>query len=62
VDLAPLFYPHSQTAEKIYLENFIPGDFHWNAHGSARIAHNLLPFISKNLNACKPVPDTLKKP
>ena len=62
VDLAPLFDPHGQTAEKIYLENFIPGDFHWNAQGSTRIADTLLPFILKNLNAYKPFPDTFKKP
>ena len=62
VDLTPLFASDRQTVEQTYRENFIPGDFHWNAHASARIANTLLPFIMKNLSARKPVPDTIQNP
>jgi len=40
------FFPRAAV---VPVENFIPGDFHWNATGSARIAEFLLPPILKNL-------------
>jgi len=49
VNLTPLFTGQDQPVERTYLENFIPGDFHWNATGSARIAEFLLPWTLKNL-------------
>lgn len=49
VDLSPLFASDAQAVENTYRANFIPGDFHWNARGSARIAETLLPEIQKDL-------------
>ena len=49
MDLTPLFVEPGKSAEEIYRQNFIPGDFHWNAQGSARITEFLLPWIQKNL-------------
>jgi len=48
-DLSPLFVEEGKSAEDVYRENFIPGDFHWNQNGSARVADALLPWIQKNL-------------
>jgi len=49
LDLSPLFVQPGRSPEAIYRENFIPGDFHWNARGCERIAEFLLPHIQKNL-------------
>lgn len=49
VDLSPLFSETGKTAEEVYRENFIPGDFHWNSRGSARVAEFLLPRIESQL-------------
>ena len=62
VDLAPLFAVDDGNSEEVYRKNFIPGDFHWNAHGSARIADALVPLISKNLPARREVPATMGTP
>ena len=48
IDLSPLFATDNEEAEKVYEANFIPGDFHWNARGSSRVAEFLLPWILKN--------------
>ena len=49
-DLSPLFAEGGEdAAEEVYRENFIPGDFHWNARGSTRVADALLPWIEKKL-------------
>lgn len=49
LDLSPLFEEPGKPAKKVYAENFIAGDFHWNARGSTRVAEALLPWIEKNL-------------
>jgi len=49
LDLTPLFAGMDRNVEEIYKANFIPGDFHWNAEGSARVAQALRPWIEKNL-------------
>ena len=54
LDLSPLFAAPERQPEEMYRENFIPGDFHWNAEGSTRVAETLLPWIQKNL----PRPDS----
>lgn len=53
IDLSPLFVLESQAVDQTYRENFIPGDFHWNARGSARVAEFLLPSIAKHMPARK---------
>jgi len=62
LDLTPLFTEEGQTVEEVYRENFIPGDFHWNAEGSDRIAEHLLPWIRKNLPAHGGLPGTIPSP
>lgn len=61
-DLSPLFAEEGNRVENVYRENFIPGDFHWNAGGSARIADYLLPWILKNLPVYKRTTHTIKNP
>jgi len=51
LDLSPLFEDPGKSPAQVYAENFIPGDFHWNARGSARVAEALLPWIRENLPA-----------
>ena len=53
IDLSPLFVLEGQAVDQTYRENFIPGDFHWNARGSARVAEFLLPSIAKHMPARK---------
>ena len=62
IDLSPLFVDEGQEVEKTYQENFIPGDFHWNAQGSARIAWHLVPWILKNIPAPGTTADKIGKP
>jgi hypothetical protein len=48
IDLSPVFATDNEEAGKVLEANFIPGDFHWNARGSSRVAEFLLPWILKN--------------
>lgn len=50
LDLTPLFAGMNRSVEEIYKANFIPGDFHWSAEGSARVAQALRSWIEKNLS------------
>ena len=47
LDLSPLFEDPGKSPAQVYAENFILGDFHWNARGSARVAEALLPGSKK---------------
>lgn len=55
-DLSPLFAEEGKSASQVYQENFIPGDFHWNRQGSARVAERLEPIILKMMSAGQPSP------
>lgn len=61
-DLSPLFAEEGKSVEDVYRENFIPGDFHWNRQGSARIAEHLSPWVLKNLPPRKAASSTIKVP
>lgn len=54
LDLTPLFFDSERGVETVYEENFIPGDFHWNAVGSARVVQALQPWIKENLPTAFP--------
>lgn len=62
LNLTPLFTEEAKSVERVYRENFIPGDFHWNAEGSARVAEHLLPWVRKNLPARGALPSTIHTP
>lgn len=57
LDLSALFDSSDQGVEKVYKENFIAGDFHWNARGSTRVAERMLPDILKILSAQQGLPE-----
>lgn len=61
-DLSRLFAEEDKSAAEVYRENFLPGDFHWNGAGSARIAEQLAPWILKNLPARRAPSRTLTSP
>lgn len=61
-ELSPLFSEKGKSVDDSYRENFIPGDFHWNARGSARVAEHLLPWIRKNMPVPQSTADTMKHP
>lgn len=62
LDLTPLFAQADKTVEQIYAENFLPGDFHWNATGSARVAEALLPLIREKMPSRAALPGKNRPP